>query len=81
MSDLGDQLRRAAEEADSWKGATAIAVVVTPTTMLRAFCEHVADEDEARAHAARLLANLVNATAHSVQESHAALFRGEKLME
>jgi hypothetical protein len=60
VSAIGDQLRKLAEEADSWKNLSAYATVVTETTALRAFCEHIDDEDLAREQAVRLLVNTVN---------------------
>ena len=59
MSEIGDQLRKLAEEADSWPNLAAYAAVVTKTTALRAFCERVADEDEARMQAVHLLVNVI----------------------
>jgi hypothetical protein len=63
MSELGDQLRTLAEEADSWPNLVAYAAVVTKTTALRAFAEH-GDEDEGRVQAARLLMNVIHERAY-----------------
>jgi hypothetical protein len=63
VTKIGDHLRNLAEEADSWPDLTGYAVVVTKTTALRAFCEYVENEDEARMQAARLLVNLVHSDA------------------
>jgi hypothetical protein len=60
MSEIGDQLRQLAEEADSWPDLVAYAAVVTKTTALRAFAEYTEDEDEARMQAVRLLVNTVH---------------------
>jgi hypothetical protein len=59
MSEIGDHLRKLAEEADSWPDLVAYAAVVTKTTALRAFAEHTENEDEARMQAIHLLVNIV----------------------
>lgn len=60
MTKIGDQLRKLAEEADSWADLGAYACVATPDTALRTFTEFWLDEpDRARAQAVRLLEGLV----------------------
>jgi hypothetical protein len=63
VSEVGDQLRLLAEEADAWPELKALAAVVTERTALRAFCEYVEDEDTAREQAVRLLMNVIHASA------------------
>ncbi len=59
MTKIGDQLRKLAEEADSWPDLGAYACVVTPDTALRTFTEFFGSEpDKAREQAVGLLDNL-----------------------
>jgi hypothetical protein len=59
MTKIGDQLRKLAEEADSWPDLTAYACVVTKETALRSFTEFIEREQDARRAALMLLIELV----------------------
>jgi hypothetical protein len=74
MTEIGDQLRKLAEEADSWPNLSSYACVVTANTALRSFTEFFAkDDDMAREQAVSMLGGLTFKTPGE-QERGAALW-------